>query len=148
MAKKTSPTLTKAKAKSLAAQVVEDIDKTTLSQKVADKLNVTQKQALQYLKDEGLESHIHQQLVDSISGGAMAINALEQLNKAIERGERWAILAATSFNQALKPTQGGEGKSLHLHKHDHQENIFADLHNKALHRLGSADKDSSSESSS
>jgi len=117
-----------AKIKSIASSVVSQISLQDLTDKVMKEVpDITRDQAIDLLEARGLESEIHDLLVNKITNGAIAIKAFEKLQEKVGEGNLEAIRLVIGFNSKLRP----QGVKIAQDLTVNQNHIFLNLDKEA-----------------
>ena len=118
--------LAKAHVTKLAKGVVSTIDKARLVEALVSSAKIGEEEAMALLDSRALVSEIHTLLIDSISNGAIAVNAMKVVQDKLDDGNLEAAKLVLSFNKALTPGGVGQVRDVHLHQHLHKELLSLD----------------------
>jgi len=133
LVKKKKETLSK--VKDLASSIVGEISLSELSTKVANKLDTTPEEALDFIQQYGLDRQIHDLLVDQVTEGAIASKAMEILKNKLDEGDLEAAKIVLGFNKKLRPAN-----TRVINEMSFQDNrVFIELDKEAKKRLGEGD---------
>jgi len=151
MPKRKSKDLTKtcqqslARINNIAKLIVSDISTEQLAKRVAARADITETEASELIRLHSIDKEVHRLLVDQVTEGAIAIKAMELLNKKMEEGDLEAAKIVIGFNSQLKPH--GTRMLTEMNISDNRK-VFINLDEKARKLLDEGDIiDGESESS-